>query len=215
MRPGRARHGSVRRCTSYQSSNCCASTPPAVFAFCFFRRCAGILPPWRNPPTDKQPAEKQPEAPPPRRNRASEVGGDVTLAARTAFARAGFADPTLLLRWEEIAGAEVARIARPIKLNEGPSGGVLTLKAEPGAAVFLQHESRALCGRINAYLGRVAVARLRFVQGPLLAPHPAPPLRPQPVDPPPADPARRWQGPPTLGHALLDLARQRTRTRTS
>ena len=159
--------------------------------------------------------EKQPEAPPPRRGRASEVGGDVTLAARSAFVRAGFADPTLVLRWKEIAGADTARLARPIKLSESASGGVLTLKAEPAAALFLQHDSRALCARINAYLGRVAVARLRFVQGPLLAPYPAPPPRPKPIDPPPADPARRWQGSPTLGQALFDLARQRTRTRTT
>ncbi len=161
------------------------------------------------------PADKQPDAPPPRRGRAGEVGGDVTLAARSAFVRAGFADPTLVLRWKEIAGAQTARLARPIKLSESAGGGVLTLKAEPAAALFLQHDSRALCARINSYLGRVAVARLRFVQGPLLAPLPAPPPRPKPVDPPPADPARRWQGPPNLGQALLDLARQRTRTRTS
>jgi hypothetical protein len=166
------------------------------------------------PQTDKQLAEKQPEAPPQRRNWIGEVGGDVTLAARSAFARAGFADPTLVLRWTEIAGAQTARLARPIKLSESASGGVLTLKAEPAAALFLQHDSRALCARINAYLGRVAVARLRFVQGPLLAAHAPPPPRPKPIDPSPADPARRWQGPPNLGQALLDLARQRTRART-
>ena len=77
---------------------------------------------------------------------------------KTAFVRAGFVDPTLVLRWEEIAGSETAALAQPIKLSEGPSGGVLTLKAEPGAALFLQHESRSLCERINAYLGRPAVA---------------------------------------------------------
>jgi hypothetical protein len=158
------------------------------------------------PPNDKQPAP-----PPQRRNWMGEAGSDATLAARTAFTRAGFADPTLVLRWREIAGAETARLAFPIKLSEGAAGGVLTLKAEPAAALFLQHESRALCARINAYLGRVAVVRLRFAQGPLVRPAPPPPRRPKPVEPPSSDPARRWQGPPNLGQALLNLARQRTR----
>ena len=155
--------------------------------------------------------DKQPEPPPKRRNWIGEIGGDVSLNARTAFARAGFADPTLVLRWAEIAGAQTARIARPIKLSDGATGGVLTLKAEPAAALFLQHETRALCARINSYLGRVAVVRLRFVQGPLIAPAPPPPRRPKPVEPAASDPARRWQGPPNLGEALLNLARQRTR----
>ena len=155
------------------------------------------------PPDDKQPE-------PQRRGRAGVVAGDATLAARAAFTRAGFADPTLVLRWAEIAGAQTARLARPVKLSESAQGGVLTLRAEPAAALFLQHESRALCARINSYLGRVAVVRLRFVQGPLTPP-PAPPRRPKPGEPAPADPVRRWHGPPNLGEALLNLARQRTR----
>ena len=155
-------------------------------------------------------SEKQPE-PPRRRGRAGEVGGDATFAAKTAFARAGFTDPSLVLHWSEIAGAQTARLARPIRLAEGPSGGVLTLKAEPAAALFLQHESRALCARINSYLGRVAVVRLRFVQGTLAEPLPPLPKRPKATEPPSVDPARRWQGPPHLGQALLNLARQRTR----
>ena len=158
-------------------------------------------------------SEKQPDLPPKRRGWIGEVGGDATLAAKTAFARAGFSDPSLVLRWSEIAGAETARLARPIRLSESASGGVLTLKAEPAAALFLQHEGRALCARINSYLGRVAVSRLRFVQGPLMQPHVPAPKRPKAIDPAPTDPARRWQGPPHLGEALLNLARQRTRER--
>ena len=41
-------------------------------------------------------------------------------AAGAAFARAGFTDPTLVLRWSEIAGPEVARLAQPLKFAEGP-----------------------------------------------------------------------------------------------
>jgi hypothetical protein len=155
--------------------------------------------------------DKQQEHVPQRRGRPGVVGGDATLAARSAFARAGFTDPTLVLRWSEIAGVQTARLARPIRLGESAAGGVLTLKAEPAAALFLQHESRALCARINAYLGRVAVVRLKFVQGPLLPEAAPPPRRSKPAEPTAADPARRWQGPPNLGEALLNLARQRRR----
>jgi hypothetical protein len=152
------------------------------------------------------PQDKQP---PQRRNWFAPVGNDATAASRTAFARAGFADPTLVLRWTQIAGAETARLARPIKLSDT---GVLTLKAEPAAALFLQHETRALCGRINSYLGRVAVTRLKFIQGPLAMSPPLPSRRPKPQEPAPTDPARRYSGPDGLAQALLALARQRTRT---
>jgi hypothetical protein len=133
---------------------------------------------------------------------------EVTSAA---FERAGFRDPTLIVRWAEIVGPEVARYARPVKLSEGPSGGVLTLKSEPGASVFLQHESRTLCARINTYLGRAAIARLRFVQGEIAA-RPAPePLPRAAAEAPSADPARGFQGPEPLKEALINLARARRR----
>ena len=156
------------------------------------------------------PKDKQPEEPPKRRGRTDVIGHDASLAARTAFAHAGFTDPTLILRWTEIAGVDTARLARPIKLTEGPSGGVLTLKAEPAAALFLQHESRSLCERINAFLGRPAIAKLRFVQGALTLPPPPPKPR-RPSEPPSNDPARKWHGPEPLGNALLNLARMRAR----
>ena len=144
----------------------------------------------------------------------SALAPNATTVAHSAFVRAGFADPTLVLRWDEIAGPETARLARPIRLSQGPNGGVLTLKAEPGAALFLQHETRPLCERINAYLGRPAVARLRFVQGPL-PPRPAPPARrPSPGTVPPTDPTLKYNGPEGLRNALLDLARAR-RSRTN
>jgi len=99
--------------------------------------------------------------------------------AAPAFARAGFPDATLILRWREIAGAEVARVARPLKWQDGPGGAVLTLKCEPSAAVLLQHQTRTLTERLNAYLGAGRVARLRLVPGRLTdiavpPPHPAP-----------------------------------------
>jgi len=126
-----------------------------------------------------------------------------------AFVRAGFTDPALVLRWNEIAGPEVARLAQPVKLAEGPSGGTLTLRAVPGAALFLSHEKRSLCERINAYLGRPAVAQIKFSQGALLQ-RPAATKDEKKAGPlPPNDPSRRYQGPEGLAKALQALARRR------
>ena len=153
--------------------------------------------------------EKAQEAPQ-RHGRATPVGGDASMAGAAAFARAGFRDPSLVLRWNEIAGPEVARLAQPFKFTDSPSGGILTLRTAPGAALFLGHEKRALCERINAYLGRPAVQQLKFSQGALLPKKPRqPPLKPAgPL--PPADPSRRYHGPEGLAKALQALAKRRS-----
>jgi hypothetical protein len=102
-------------------------------------------------------------------------------------------------------------MARPIKLVEGgASGGVLTLMAEPAASLFLQHEARALCARINVYLGRVAIQRLKFVPGSIHETAKSRPKRPQAgAAPLPGDPARTFKGPESLKDSLLALASAR------
>ncbi len=154
---------------------------------------------------------KQPpaDAPPPRRNRTEPVMRNAAGVAATAFTRAGFSDPTLVLRWSDIVGADIARIAVPVRLAEGAKGGILTLKAEPGASLFLQHESRLICERINTFLGRPAVAKLRFVQGPLAAPPPRTGRPPARGTVPPADPALSYSGAEALKAALVRLAAAR------
>jgi len=157
----------------------------------------------------KVPETKKDEAEPPRRNWVGAASDDARNAAGAAFQRAGFRDPTLVMRWAEIAGAEIARLATPIKLTEGPTGGILTLKAEPGGALFLQHETRSLCERINAYLGRPAVSKLRFVQGALIH-KPVAPRRPaKPAAALPNDAAFGYRGPDKVKEALINLARAR------
>lgn len=150
----------------------------------------------------------QPAEPPQRRNRAGAVGLDAPLLGRAGFERAGFFEPGLVLRWKEIVGPEIARLARPLKLGESAAGGVLTLAADPAAAIFLQHQSRTLCERVNAYLGRPAVRRLRFVPGEI-GPEPLHRDRTYPQDPAPDDPARKFAGPDHLKQSLLRLARVR------
>jgi len=158
-----------------------------------------------------QSKDKHSDEPPQRRNWSEPVGRSAGPIGSAAFARAGFRDPTLILRWDEIVGPNIARIARPLKLSDGSSGGVLTIKAEPGAAMLLQYETRKLCERINNFLGCEAVSKLRFVQGPL----PPKPASPVPVrrnsQIPPADPALGYRGKEALREALINLARTRRR----
>lgn len=149
------------------------------------------------------------ETQPSRRGRAAAVGRDAGGVAAGTFSKMGFTDPALVLRWREIAGPEVARLCQPLRFSDGPHGGTLTLKALPGAALFLGHETRTLTDRINHYLGRPAVARLKFVQGAILPPRPAPVPRRPAADTARADPANTWRGPEDLKAALMALARWR------
>jgi len=142
---------------------------------------------------------------PPRHGRTAPVGSQTRAAAAGAFLKMGFTDPALVLRWREIAGPEVARLAQPLRL----SGDTLTLRAVPGAALFLGHEKRALCERINGYLGRPAVAQIKFTQGAPAPRAPAPPPEKAAGPLPPADPSRRYDGPEGLAQALKALARRR------
>lgn len=161
-------------------------------------------------PSSKQQAPKQPSEPgePARRGRASAVGGDASYAAGAAFSRAGFSDPSLVTRWAEIAGAEISRIARPLRFQE--KTGILTLLAEPGAALFLGHDSRHLAERINAYLGRPAVTKVKFVQGAVSQPsRPPQPAKPG-TRPKGDDPVHKYRGPEALKTALENLARWRS-----
>jgi hypothetical protein len=140
---------------------------------------------------------------PSRRGRAAPAGEDALGQAAAAFQRAGFTDATLVLRWREIAGAEIARIAEPVKLTEGPDGGVLTLKCEPGATVFLQHQTRELLHRLAAYFGP-RITRVRLVPGEL-----------EPRSEPPEHPAARapdlgaQPASPTLSQAIERLEQRR------
>lgn len=147
---------------------------------------------------------------PKRRGWVAPLAPDAGIAGVAAFSRAGFSDPRLVLNWPDIAGRDVARLCMPLKLKSG----VLSLKAEPASAVFLQYETRTLVERINTYLGRPVVSRLKFIQSPLARREAPPPPRPKiPDEVRPDDPVLGYCGPERLKETLLALARARyTRT---
>jgi hypothetical protein len=105
-----------------------------------------------------------------------------------AYAKQGFAARELVTRWAEIAGADIARHAEPLKLQwprpvEGQpqEPATLVLRVEGPAALEIQHKSDVLLERVNRFFGWHAVGRLALRQAPLSRRER--PARPRPPDP--------------------------------
>jgi hypothetical protein len=104
-----------------------------------------------------------------------------------AFKRQGFASTELVTRWREIAGAEIALHAEPVKIQwrrvpdgEQAEPATLVLRVEGPAAIEIQHQSDIILERVNRYFGWHAVGRLALRQAPLTQ-RKRP--RPRPLDP--------------------------------
>jgi hypothetical protein len=90
------------------------------------------------------------------------------------FTRQGFASAELVMRWVEIAGAEIAAHSEPIKIQwtrpadgEERKPGTLVLRVDGPAALEIQHLADVICERVNRFLGWRAVARIALRQAPL------------------------------------------------
>jgi hypothetical protein len=68
----------------------------------------------------------------------------------------------LALDWPAVVGPALAAVTAPERLAGGAEGGTLTIRASGPVALELSHLAPELIARINAHLGRGAVARLRF-----------------------------------------------------
>ncbi|BCW90184.1 hypothetical protein sos41_33520 [Alphaproteobacteria bacterium SO-S41] len=107
----------------------------------------------------------------------SKLAVQVGSTARQLAAGRGFSLLSVASRWRDIAGAALANHTQPLSIS--PSG-VLTLKADGGAALLAQHQSREILARVNAVLGDGAVTSVKLVQGVVArgraeTPKPAPP----------------------------------------
>jgi hypothetical protein len=95
----------------------------------------------------------------------------IAKLTRPAFGRRGFAGGAIIAEWSAIVGESLANHSAPEKVSYPPGGtteGTLQLRiARGGLATELQHLEPVLIERINGYFGYRAVARLRFVHGPL------------------------------------------------
>lgn len=95
----------------------------------------------------------------------------------------------LVQSWEEIVGPRLAARSRPEKIQwprrlheDDPfEPATLVVACEGVAALHLQHETGEVIGRVNAFLGFMAVGRIRIVQKPITERAPAPKPRPRPL----------------------------------
>lgn len=78
----------------------------------------------------------------------------------------GFAQIRLLTHWDEIVGAQIARIARPVKVSYARQGlgGKLTILAKPAHAPELQMQLPRIKERVNACYGYSAISDIRIAQ---------------------------------------------------
>jgi hypothetical protein len=94
-----------------------------------------------------------------------------------AFKKQGFARTELVTRWKEIAGAEIAACAEPLKLQwprtkdgEEPEPATLVLRVEGPAALEIQHQTGVIIERVNRFFGWPAVGWIALRQAPLSKP---------------------------------------------
>jgi len=133
-------------------------------------------------PNERRPDERHPNERHPNERRLDERRPGLRavgpLASRLAAAVVARHGGGILARlkadWSAVIGADIAASSWPQALGRD---GALKLRVAAATALELQHRAPLLIERINVYLGRPAVSRLVFVQGPLPL---APPARRSP-----------------------------------
>lgn len=112
-------------------------------------------------------APTEPAAPARRKRGFERTGGLLTARIRKTGEARGFAVARLLTHWEEIAGPDTARIARPVKVSYGREGGfgaTLVLLTTGANAPMLEMQKERLRERVNAVYGYAAISRIRLTQ---------------------------------------------------
>ena len=78
----------------------------------------------------------------------------------------GFAVSKLLVNWADIIGNEIAKIAKPVKVNYGRDGigAGLVLLTNGANAPIVQAQSKQIIDRVNEVYGYNAISRVRITQ---------------------------------------------------
>ena len=108
-----------------------------------------------------------PSSPPSRRERGFEAtGGLLKQQIRVAGEQRGFAVARLLTHWAEIAGEDLARVTRPVKVGYGREGmgASLTLLTTGAMAPMVEMQKDRLRERVNAAYGYAAISRILLTQ---------------------------------------------------
>jgi hypothetical protein len=87
-------------------------------------------------------------------------------AVRSAGETRGFAVARLLTHWAEVAGDEMARKTRPVKIGygKGGMGATLTLLVKAAEAPMVQMALPVLKERVNAVYGYAAISHIHLTQ---------------------------------------------------
>ncbi|MFD1342791.1 DUF721 domain-containing protein [Litorisediminicola beolgyonensis] len=85
---------------------------------------------------------------------------------RKASESRGFAQSRVLTHWDEIVGAEIASIARPVEVSfgRGGMGASLTLLTTGAHAPVLEMQKDRIRDKVNAVYGYNAIRRVRITQ---------------------------------------------------
>lgn len=133
---------------------------------------------------------------------------------RKAGESRGFAVSRLLTHWPEIVGADLAGLARPVRVSYGRGfGATLTVLASGASAQIVQMQLPRIVERVNACYGYAAIAAVRVTQtapegfAESAASYEAPPRRPDPEAEARALDTAAGVGDPGLRAALEALGR--------
>lgn len=102
-----------------------------------------------------------------RRERGFEpTGGLLKQQIRAVGESRGFAVARLLTHWPEIAGEDLARVTRPVKVGYGREGmgATLTLLTTGAMAPVVEMQKERLRERVNAAYGYAAISRILLTQ---------------------------------------------------
>ncbi|MGB3177831.1 MAG: DUF721 domain-containing protein [Albidovulum sp.] len=104
---------------------------------------------------------------PRRRKRGFEpAAGLLKDRVRVAGEARGFAVARLLTHWPEVVGADIAAMARPVKVGyaQGGFGATLTLLTTGASAPLLQMQLPKIREKVNACYGYNAISRVMITQ---------------------------------------------------
>lgn len=90
----------------------------------------------------------------------------LTQRIRKASESRGFAQSRLLTHWDEVVGADVAAIARPVNVSYGRQGfgASLTILTTGANAPMVEMQKEQIRAKVNAVYGYNAISRVRVTQ---------------------------------------------------
>lgn len=94
------------------------------------------------------------------------ASGLLKTQVRVAGESRGFAVTRLLTHWTEIAGEDMARVTRPVKVGYGREGmgATLTLLTTGPMAPMVEMQKEKLREKVNAVYGYAAISRIMLTQ---------------------------------------------------